>query len=46
VDVIHAARAVADLYPNLPIHTRNARGLFGASVDGWVCEAVWTAARL
>lgn len=44
--MIAAARAVAALFPDHPEITRAARGLMGAAVDGWACEACWLAARL
>ncbi|WJR35278.1 hypothetical protein P3F83_07870 [Mycobacteroides immunogenum] len=45
-DLVHAAKAVAALYPDQPEATAAARGLMGACVDGWVPERVWMAARL
>lgn len=45
-DVVAAARAVADLYAHMGEMCAAARGLFGVSVDGWVNEAVWVAAKL
>ncbi len=45
-EVVAAARAVADLYAGMGEAVAAARGLFGVSVDGWVNEACWAAARL
>lgn len=45
-EVVHAAQAVGALYAGMGEMCAAARGLFGVSVDGWVNEACWAAARL
>lgn len=44
--VVRAAQAVAGLYSEMGEMTAAARGLIGVSVDGWVSEPCWVAARL